>query len=122
MALEDRLNPDDVVGTTVVVDQDRLKESVERFGKEFRLRSFYGRHPEIGKMIKCALCGLRHRATQCHMTEQKFANKPGTPEGESNPMIATGKNGRPIGNPFWRARPGLFLWIKGLNKFVRIVR
>lgn len=29
--------------------------------EEIRRRSFSGRHPELGKMIKCQVCGLRHR-------------------------------------------------------------
>lgn len=33
-------------------------------------RSFTGRHPELGKMINCAVCGLRHRAI--NKCEQKF--------------------------------------------------
>jgi hypothetical protein len=33
-------------------------------------RSYGGRHPEIGKMIKCQACGLRHRShIEC---KQKF--------------------------------------------------
>src|SRR2546423_938656 len=38
---------------------------------EIRGRSFSGRHPELGRMIKCQVCRSRHRSsTQC---EQKFA-------------------------------------------------
>ena len=99
-----------------------LAVAVNNFEKEFKLRSFSGRNPELGKMVNCQLCGLRHRATECHMTEQKFADKPGTPEGESNPMVANVKTLRPIGNPFWRAHPGTFRLIPELKKFVRIVR
>lgn len=29
-----------------------------------RARSFGGRHPELGKMIKCAVCNLRHRSSR----------------------------------------------------------
>ncbi len=37
---------------------------------EIRGRSFSGRHPELGKMIKCAICSRRHRSSiKC---EQKF--------------------------------------------------
>lgn len=38
---------------------------------DIRGRSFSGRHPELGKMIKCQVCGRRHRAVETH--EQKFA-------------------------------------------------
>jgi hypothetical protein len=38
--------------------------------EEIKRRSFSGRHPELGKMIKCAVCNLRHRdSIKC---EQKF--------------------------------------------------
>lgn len=38
--------------------------------KEIRSRSFSGRNPDLGKMIKCHVCGLRHRdSIKC---EQKF--------------------------------------------------
>ena len=35
-----------------------------------RLRSFSERHPELGKMINCAVCRSRHRSSQ--KCEQKF--------------------------------------------------
>lgn len=33
-------------------------------------RSFSGRHRELGKMIKCGACGMRHRRSECHMTRE----------------------------------------------------
>lgn len=107
---------------TPVAVSGELAGAVAGFEKGFRQRSFSGRNPTLGKMIKCLLCGLRHRETECHVKEQKFANKPGTPEGESAPMLAMVKHFHPVGNPFWRAHPGRFQWIKELKKFVRIVR
>src|SRR5271157_976154 len=38
---------------------------------EVRGRSFSGRHPELGKMIKCRICGLRHRQNE-RKCEQQF--------------------------------------------------
>ena len=38
--------------------------------KEIRSRSFAGRHPELGKMVNCPVCDLRHRDSQ--KCEQKF--------------------------------------------------
>lgn len=40
-----------------------LKAS-EGFYESLKDRSYSGRHPELGKMIKCAVCGLRHRAAK----------------------------------------------------------
>lgn len=39
--------------------------------EELKRRSFSGRHPELGKMIKCQVCRLRHRDSQ--KCEQKFS-------------------------------------------------
>jgi len=36
-------------------------------------RSFSGRHPELGKMVNCAVCGLRHRTI--NKCEQRFTYK-----------------------------------------------
>lgn len=43
-----------------------------------RERSYAGRHPELGKMIKCQVCGLRHRQNE-PVCAQKIviAMKPG---------------------------------------------
>jgi hypothetical protein len=95
--------------------------ATEKFKKEFKQRSFSGRNPELGKMIKCVQCGLRHRDNVKH-GPIKYADKPGTPEGESNPMEAQTKRYRPVGNKYWRARPGMMMWIPGLNKFVNLTR
>jgi hypothetical protein len=101
-------------------DPAALSAAVANFAKELKLRSFAGRNPELGKMIKCAVCRRRHReSVRC---EQKFANKPGTPEGESNPMICKSKRYRPERNPFWRAHPGVTVYVKELKKYVRIVQ
>jgi hypothetical protein len=91
------------------------------FEKEFKQRSFSGRNPTLGPMIKCAQCGLRHRDNVKH-EPIKYANKPGTPEGESNPMIAQTKRFRPVGNKYWRPRPGIMIWIPDLKKYVRLTR
>jgi uncharacterized OB-fold protein len=45
--------------------------AAEKATKEIRGRSFSGRHPELGKMIKCAVCGRRHRKEE-RKCEQKF--------------------------------------------------
>lgn len=94
----------------------------EKFKKEFRERSFSGRNPELGPMIKCVQCGLRHRDNVKH-EPIKYTNKPGTPEGESNPMIAETKKFKPVANASgWRAKPGKLMWIKELKKFMTLTR
>jgi hypothetical protein len=45
--------------------------AAEKATEEIKSRSFSGRHPELGKMIKCAVCGLRHRKEE-RKCEQKF--------------------------------------------------
>jgi len=95
--------------------------AAERFKREFRMRSFSGRNPQLGPMIKCVQCGLRHRDNVRH-DPIRYANKPGTPEGESNPMTAETKKFRGQANPFWRAKPGRYVWIKELKKFLTLTR
>lgn len=97
-----------------------LTIAVDTFEKERKRRPFSGRNPQLGKMIKCVLCGRRHRETECHLKAQKFANKPGTPEGETDP-ITVDAPGHRIANPYWRTHPGTMHFIPELKKFVRIV-
>lgn len=47
-----------------------VADAVQQALVDIRGRSFSGRHPELGKMIKCPVCGLRHRAAQ--KCEQRF--------------------------------------------------
>jgi hypothetical protein len=51
-----------------------------------RDRSFSGRHPELGRMINCQICGLRHRQNE-RKCEQKFAEKDGVVYGELKPPV-----------------------------------
>jgi len=72
-------------------------------------------------MIKCAQCGRRHRDAVKHELI-KYADKPGTPEGQSNPMVAEPKHFHGVANPFWRAKPGKNMWIPELKKYVNLTR
>jgi hypothetical protein len=47
-----------------------VAEQADKVLADLRSRSFSGRHPELGKMIKCQVCGRRHRAVE--KCEQKF--------------------------------------------------
>lgn len=80
----------------------------ENFEKAFKQRSFSERNPELGKMIKCQLCGQRHRDSVKHETVTLAEASP--------------KHYRPIGNPFWRSKPGKYMWIKELKKFMTLTR
>ena len=42
-----------------------VKEAVEKALTAIQLRSFAGRHPELGKMVKCQVCNKRHREPVC---------------------------------------------------------
>jgi len=82
-----------------------------RFKIELTKRSFSGRNPELGPMIKCQQCGQRHRDNVKH---DPIKYKKDTTQVES---------GRPVANPVgWRAKPGKQMWIKELKKFVTINR
>lgn len=39
-----------------------VADAIAKFREEHAWKSFSGRHPELGKMKNCAVCGLRHRA------------------------------------------------------------
>lgn len=47
--------------------QEELAKAIASFDESFASRSFSGRHPELGKMVNCQVCSLRHRSSQvCH--------------------------------------------------------
>lgn len=116
------LTDETVAGVASKIEQQiKLIAAKIEFEKSLKHRSFSGRNPTLGPMIKCAQCGLRHRDNVKH-EPIKYADKPGTPEGESNPMIAQTKHFRPVGNKYWRPRPGIMIWIDGIKKYVRLTR
>jgi hypothetical protein len=47
-----------------------LKAAIEAAIKGIQSKSYSERHQELGKMIKCQVCGRRHRASELH--EQVF--------------------------------------------------
>lgn len=72
------------------VPSERLKAAVEAATKRMRQRTFSERHTELGKMINCKVCGLRHRQFE-HRCEQKHVviGKETNPEtGEEKPILA----------------------------------
>jgi len=48
-----------------------VAQAADKALKEIRSRSFSGRHPELGKMVKCQVCERRHRSSI--VCEQKFS-------------------------------------------------
>lgn len=103
--------PKIVVDMRTVEDIAAVTEAAARFQSELVKRSFSGRNPELGPMIKCAQCGLRHRDNVKH---DPIKYKEGTTQAE---------HGRPIANAAgFRAKPGKMYWIKELKKFVTINR
>jgi hypothetical protein len=70
--------------TDEIVSSERSQKAAESALSEIRDRSFSGRHPELGRMINCQFCGLRHRAHE-RLCEQKFAQKDGVVYGELTP-------------------------------------
>lgn len=53
-----------VVPELEVVPTEAGQQAATKTLAEIRSRSFSARHPELGKMIKCQMCGRRHRAVQ----------------------------------------------------------
>ncbi len=66
--------PEEILSGTTTEVQD----AIAKFFAEFKERSYSGRHPELGKMVNCAICGTRHRASQ--VCEQKFKEGTGPVE------------------------------------------
>jgi|HubBroStandDraft_2_1064218.scaffolds.fasta_scaffold18466_5 hypothetical protein len=83
--------------------------ATERFKGALKERSFSGRNPELGPMIKCVRCGQRHRDNVKH-DEIKY--KEGTTQSEGGRRVAN-----PVG---WRAKPGKPVYIPQLKKVVTI--
>ena len=55
--------PDELqIETRLAPGSSELTEAVEKFHEAFAGRTFSQRHEELGKMINCPRCGLRHRA------------------------------------------------------------
>jgi hypothetical protein len=40
-----------------------VTDAIAKLREDIAERSFSGRHPELGKMKKCQICGLRHRSS-----------------------------------------------------------
>src|SRR6266403_670506 len=61
------------------------QEAAAKALAEIRDRSFSGRHPELGRMINCQFCSLRHRENE-RKCGQKFAtNEEGVEYGKLAP-------------------------------------
>lgn len=67
------LTPVPEAETQVVTPAEAVLKTADEALKEIRGRSFSGRHPELGKMVKCAVCGFRHRSSI--VCKQKFVVK-----------------------------------------------
>jgi len=99
------------VSTKSPAEMIELIQATERFKVALTERSFSGRNPELGPMIKCAQCGTRHRDNVKH---EPIKYKDETVQTE---------HGRPVGNGAgWRVKPGRPMWIKELKKFVTLTR
>jgi hypothetical protein len=52
---------------------------------EIRSRSFAGRHPELGRMINCQFCSLRHRENERKCSQTFAKTEEGVVYGELTP-------------------------------------
>lgn len=95
-----------------------VKEAAEKFERERKGKSFSGRHPELGPMIKCYVCNRRHRDNeQCLIRYATTVNK----DQPCEPRIAETKKLRIPANPFgWRPKIGRFVWFNTLKKFIKL--
>ena len=74
---------------TVTLPTEAGQKAAEQALSTIKDRSYAGRNPELGKMINCQFCGMRHRQNDTlRKCEQKFAatNREGDPvQGELLP-------------------------------------
>lgn len=55
------------VATTDPTIQEAVAKAIARFREEYVHKSFSQRHPELGRMVNCRACNLRHRTSEpCH--------------------------------------------------------
>lgn len=54
-----------------------------------RARSYFGRHPELGKMFRCTGCGLRHRGQPCEIKYKYLHTEEDLETGEKTDIFAT---------------------------------
>jgi hypothetical protein len=66
-------------------EKQQLNKAVAEALEAIRSRSYSARHPELGKMIKCAVCQRRHRESlKCQLT---YATRYWTDD--TSPMMAS---------------------------------
>lgn len=41
-----------------------VTDAIQKFRDDYEHKSYSQRHPELGKMVNCRICGLRHRSIQ----------------------------------------------------------
>jgi hypothetical protein len=56
---------------TVQPVSNEVKQAIAKYREDFKEKSFSGRNPELGKMIKCQICNRRHRTAEICL--QRFA-------------------------------------------------
>lgn len=67
---------------TVTLPTEAGQKAAEDALKSIKERSFAGRNPQLGKMINCQYCGMRHRENDTLLKcEQKFIKELTPPEG-----------------------------------------
>jgi hypothetical protein len=87
--------------------------------QEIHSRSFSGRHPELGKMIKCTACGRRHRDSNKH--EAKYIAVAGeTPATES--LIESRRIRLVLGAAVFKGKRRKPPLNKKTNEYVQLVR
>jgi hypothetical protein len=85
---------DEPKDATSQVPEAVAKATAEALAK-IKQRTFAGRHPELGKMINCHVCGQRHREThmigkdvvQCEIRYAKGSRYDMMPESEKKEMV-----------------------------------
>jgi hypothetical protein len=79
---------DEQVELEPFVISEELQKVADAALTDIHNRSFSGRHPELGKMINCPVCGLRHRGMQCEPHYMELYVEEDLETGKQTPVYA----------------------------------
>lgn len=90
ISIDNFVDTEAAVETKPFVVSEELQKAIDTTLKTIEDRSFSGRHPELGKMIKCLVCGLRHRsAIKCVQRFKELHIEEDLETGEKTTVYAT---------------------------------
>jgi hypothetical protein len=85
-----RVSEDATVENENVPASAEAQEAVKKALQAIKDRSFSGRNPQLGKMVKCQVCGTRHRSViKCEQRFKELHTEEDLETGEITKVFAT---------------------------------